>query len=147
MAKGEQSATRLACRTRCYPSNASVPKRDTWHTFLQEGRHTWSLNHLKTYEYRKEHGYSEQELDIPVWGPCYPRKVNHLLTLQKNVHSSLIRDSGVNTECLVLLTFKHKEISVSSLGTLQAVHWTLLTEGNTERVSFQRTSYSFMGLL
>ena len=71
-------------RTGYYPSKANVPKRDTWHTFLQEGRHSGYLNHLKTYKYRKEHGYSEQELDIPVWDPRYPRKANRIVKFKKS---------------------------------------------------------------
>lgn len=132
--------------TRYYPLNASIPKRDTWHTFLQEGRHSGSLNHIKTYKYRKDYGYSEQELDIPVWDPRYPRKVNHTVTFKRSPFTS---NAGqwCKHECLIPLTFTHREVSVSSLGTLKPVQWASLTEQNTERVSFHRTSYSCMGLL
>jgi len=58
--------------------------------------HSGSLNHLRTDKYRKDHGYTEQELDIPVWDTRNPRKVNHNVTLKKIPFSSNA-DNVVNT--------------------------------------------------
>jgi len=52
--------------------------------------HSGSLNHLETDKYGKDYGYSEQELDIPVWDPRNSRKVNHNVTLKK-IHSARMR--------------------------------------------------------